>query len=220
MVEQRKRLGGRFFGRRVNCERVPLLPAWAVAQVLDDPRKIPYLLIWKSISNGTVQEAVRIAPHNEIEGLGGLDWTGAIEIKRHNGTRNFIRTVLRPLLRNGVRVRLLICPYCQTPRRALYGWQPGGRFTNSAVTCPWQCRSCAGLRYASEGKALVFRSRWAFARLIEEQFGCRSPRPEPWYPHVFTSPEDAADAGLSLYIELQHSRQGVNPEGIVQKPRR
>jgi hypothetical protein len=37
----RHRRGGRFFGRRVNCELVPSLPVWVVARVLDDPRKIP-----------------------------------------------------------------------------------------------------------------------------------------------------------------------------------
>jgi len=38
------RCGGRFFGRRVNCEQVPVLPAWAVAQMLDDPRKMIFEL--------------------------------------------------------------------------------------------------------------------------------------------------------------------------------
>src|SRR5215470_12334291 len=97
----KERRGGRFFGRRVNCEYVPLLPSWAVAQMLDDARKIPYLLIWKSEYDGEIKEAVRIAPHYETPGLGGLDWTGAVEVKRHDGTRNFIRTLLRPLPRNG-----------------------------------------------------------------------------------------------------------------------
>jgi hypothetical protein len=41
----------------VNCELVPFLPAGAVAWVLDDPRKIPYLLIWKSSSDDSVKEA-------------------------------------------------------------------------------------------------------------------------------------------------------------------
>jgi hypothetical protein len=61
---------GRFFGRRVNCEQVPLLPARVVAWMLDDTRKIPYLLIWKSRSDGTVKEAARIAPYYEAAGPG------------------------------------------------------------------------------------------------------------------------------------------------------
>ena len=106
----RHRNEGRFFGRRVNCEQVPLLPARVVAWMLDDTRKIPYLLIWKSHSDGTVKEAARIAPYYEAAGRGGPDWTGAFEIKRHDGSRDFIRTLLRTLPRNRGRVRLLICP--------------------------------------------------------------------------------------------------------------
>jgi hypothetical protein len=192
----RDRRGGRFFGRRVNCEYVPLLPAWSVRRVLDDPRKIPYLFVWKSRTDGTVQEAVRVAPHKEIEGLGGLDWTDAVEIKRPDETRNFIRTLLRPLPRNSGKERLLICPFCKIPRRGLYGWEPGGQFTTSAVQSPWGCWKCNRLRYASEGGALVLRSHWAFARLIEQHFGGRSPRPESWLPYLFTSPEEAVEAGL------------------------
>jgi hypothetical protein len=195
MVEQQKRHGGRFFGRRVNCEGIPLLPAWAVAWMLDDPRKIPYLLIWKSEYDGAIKEAVRIA--REISHGPPFDLTGWIQIKRHDGTSSFVRPVLCPLPRNGGSVRLLTCPCCLTPRRALYGWRPGGQYTSSAVTCSWQCRSCAGLRYASEGGALSIRGRGAFARMLTAAYGPgRSPRPEPWYPYVFKSPEEAAEAGV------------------------
>src|ERR1700674_5737021 len=93
----RTRYGGRFFGRRVNCEQVPLLPAWAVAQVLDDPQKVPYLLVWKS-SDDTVQEAVHVAPHRE---------PGLVEIRRHDGTNNLIRAISRQLPRNGGSARVL-----------------------------------------------------------------------------------------------------------------
>lgn len=198
----KNRRTGRFFGRRVNCEQVPLLPAGAVARMLDDPRKIPYLLVWKSRSDDTVQEAVRVAPHKEIESLGELDWTGSIEIERHDGTRNFIRTVLRLLPRNGGRVRLLVCPYCQIPRRALYGWEPGGQYTTSAQRSQWKCRSCAGLHYASEGEALVLRARGVLSRMIDAAYGpCRSERPEPWLPYVFASPTDAVAAGFTRLSE-------------------
>ena len=154
MYEQ-MRNGGRFFGRRVNCERVPLLPALVVAQVLDDPQKIPYLLVWKNRSDETVQEAVHIAPHSE---------TGAVEIIRRDGTSNFIRTASQPLPRNGGSARLLICPYCQIPRRGLYAWEPGGAFTTSVVRSDWGCRACNKLRYASEGGALVVRGRGVFRK--------------------------------------------------------
>ncbi len=191
------RRGGRFFGRRVNCEQAPLLPAGAVARMLDDPRKIPYLLVWKSPSDGTVQEAVRVAAEVAPDPLPRE--TGWVEVKRADGWCSFIRTVLNPLPRHRGKARLLVCSYCQAPRRGLYGWTPGGRFTSSVQQTHWRCRVCAGLRYASEGGALVLRSRWAFARLIEQRFGhCRSPRPEPWLPYVFTFPIDAALEGLCM----------------------
>ena len=186
----RNRYEGRFFGRRVNCERVPLLPAAAVRHVLDDPRKIPYLLIWKDDSHGQIKEAVRLLPYSEPN---GLDWTGWIEIKRADGTRNMIRTVERPLPKTGGKTRLLVCPVCHEPRRALYGWEPGGQWTTSARRSSWQCRSCAGLRYASEGGALLIRDRGFIGRM----FGVgRRDRPQPWYPYVFSSPQQAADSGF------------------------
>jgi hypothetical protein len=194
-VDRRNQLNGRFFGRRVNCEQVPMLPAYVAREVLDDPRKIPCLLVWRSPYDGGIREAARIAPHQERAGLGGLDWTGAFEIKRHDGTRNFIRTLLCPLPRNGGRVRLLICPYCQIPRRGLYGWEAGGEFINSVQRSSWKCRRCGGLRYSSEGGALILRSRCARLRSLAA-FPCRAPRREPWLPYVFASPMDAVAAGF------------------------
>jgi len=201
----RYRCGGRFFGRRVNCEDVPLLPARIVQLFLGDPRNIPYLLVWRSPRDGTIQEAVRIS--RERGGLTPFIWTGWVEIKRPDGTRAVFRTVQGELPRNGGKVQLLACPACGHPRRALYGWRPGGRYTTSVESSPrWECRGCVRLRYASEGGALAHRSRSTFVRLIEQQFGSlRSPRPEPWLPHVFTSPADAAEAESSL-LHLRHTK--------------
>ena len=193
------RCEGRFFGRRVNCEHVPSLPAWAVAWVLDDPRKIPYLLVWRSRSDGTARDAVRIASYSEPPGSLLIDWTGWVEVRRTDGTRSLIRTVTRMLPRNGGKTRLLICPYCNLPRRALYGREADhwGRYSTSARICSWQCRACAELRYESEGGGLVHRDRGALFRMFGAVYGpCRSERTEPWYPYVFTSPQQAADVGL------------------------
>jgi hypothetical protein len=176
------------FGRRVNCEQVPLLPASVVAWILDDSEEVPCVLVWKD-SSGTVQESVHVAPDAEI---------GAVEIKRGDGTPEIIDTLLRPLPRNGGSVRLLICPYCQTPRRGLYGWEPGGRFTSSAVRSSWGCRACNHLRYASEGGALVHRGRGRLGRMLEATFGrSRSERPKPWYPEIFRV---ARQSGTSLTV--------------------
>ena len=193
----RYRRGGRFFGRRVDCEYVPLLPARAVRRVLEDPRKIPYLLIWKSYRDGEVKEAVCIAPYSEPPDSFPFDWNGWVQIKRPGGERTLVSTVLHALPRNGGKVRLLVCPFCQLLRKALYGWEAGGQFTTSARRLDWTCRSCSGLRYSSEGGGLVFRGRGAFFRALEMQFGSsRADRPVPWYPYVFSSPADAVAAGL------------------------
>ena len=49
------------------------------------------------------------------------------------------------------------------------------------------------LRYASEGGALLIRPRGTLGLV----FGTvHSPRPEPWLPCVFTSTEEAAEAGV------------------------
>ena len=188
------RRGGRFFGRRVTCERVPALPASAVRRVLDDPRKIPHLLVWRSSQDGLIKEAVRIIRLCPPPCLPEAD---SIEVKRTDGSVCHLRVLKRPLPRNAGYDVLLACPRCCSLRRALYGWEAGGQYTNSAQTSLWQCRPCAGLRYASEGGALVLRSRWAFFRTLEAAYGrSRSPRPEPWEPYVFTSPEEAAKAGV------------------------
>src|SRR5260370_18115120 len=51
-----------FHGFRANCEQVPMLPAWAVRWIWDDPRHIPYLLAWKSRRGDKVKEAVPVMP--------------------------------------------------------------------------------------------------------------------------------------------------------------
>jgi hypothetical protein len=186
----RYRCAGRFYGRRVNCENVPLLPAWAVRWVLSDPRMIPYLLLWQSPWDGEVKEAVRVAAYSEP---GPCDWTGWVEIKRANGTHTLVRTVQRPLPRRAGKALLMICPYCHSARRALYGWQLNLMRARSFFGGQWQCRACAGLRYASEGGALLIRSRGIIGRLLGVG---RSDRPEPWFPYVFTDPCQAAEIAI------------------------
>ncbi len=137
-----------------------------------------------------------MAAYSEPPGPLRLDWTGWVEIKRSKETRSLIRTIERPLPRNGGKARFMVCPYCHRPRRALYGWEANRTRTHSAFVAPWQCRSCAGLRYSSEGGALRLP-------LLPRSFGPEryllagnAPRPEPWLPLVFTSPEQAAKAGV------------------------
>jgi hypothetical protein len=129
---------GRFDGLRVDCEQVPLLPAWAVAWVLDDPRKIPYFLIWKRPEDSSAREVVRVSPYCERPNQ-DVNGPGCTEIKRPDGTRDLIRTLLKPLPRDGGEARLLVCPRCQSPRRGLYGWEQGGPNTASVTRSFWGC---------------------------------------------------------------------------------
>jgi hypothetical protein len=57
MVKQRR--GGRFFGPRIDCEQVPLLPVGIVRRILSDPQRCRYLLIWKIPWNGAIEQTVR-----------------------------------------------------------------------------------------------------------------------------------------------------------------
>jgi hypothetical protein len=194
----RYRCRGRFYGRRANCERVPMLPASAVREVLDDPRKIPYLLVWKNDA-GEIKEAVRVLCLGPPPYLPTAD---SIEIKRIDGSVVHVRAIKRPLPRNGGCTILLACPFCCSLHRALYGWEPGGKYTSSAQTCSWQCRKCASLRYASEGGALVLRSRCAILRPLSD---LSAPRPEPWFPYIFSSPADAVAAGFVTFNAIERS---------------
>jgi hypothetical protein len=182
MIGQRRRQirrnSGRFYGFRVNCENVPILPAWLVRKVWDDPRRIPYLLLWKGEWDGELKDAVRLVCHPE-EPLS--DW---VEIKRTNGSVIRIYLVWRPLTHGGGRGLFLRCWSCGGLCRALYGYRVGndGRFYRVQLA-DWQCRECAGLRYSSEGGYLRPRGMFgAFGSL---------PRPRLWLPYVFTSPDDA-----------------------------
>jgi hypothetical protein len=98
---------------------------------------------------------------------------------------DILRAIWRPLPKNGADDLLLVCPYCDIPRRYLYGWEAAGTFTNSAESSRWLCRSFARLYYSSEGGRLrpsvMFRA-----------FG-NYPRPQSWLPYVFTDIDQAIE---------------------------
>jgi hypothetical protein len=190
-VERRKQARGwhqHFIGpwARLNCESIPVIPAWLVRSNLDDPRRIPYLLVWKDERHGgEIKEAVRLARYE-----GDANY---VELKRTDGDYTVLRTVWRMLPRNGGRTLLLHCFYCNTPRRHVYGWEwdSWSGWSNMVRSISWRCRSCARLRYSSEGGYLrpgaLFRP---FGNL---------PRPEQWLPYVFMSPRHAIEAGVSIF---------------------
>jgi len=190
-VEQRKQGRGwhqHFIGSwaRFNCEEMPVIPAWLVRSCLNDLRGIPYLLVWKGVRDGKIKEAVRLA-HFIACGREGNDY---VELKRTDGSTTVLRIVWQTLPRNGGRALFLLCPCCETPRRYVYGWEWDNfsGLSNRVRNVSWRCRRCARLRYSSEGGYLrpgvMFR---AFGNL---------PRPESWLPYVFTSVEEAAEAGV------------------------
>jgi hypothetical protein len=188
-VEQRKQARGwhqHFIGSwaRLNCENMPVLPAWLVRANLDDPRRIPYLFVWKRESDGKIMEVVRLARYEGDDNY--------VDIKRTNGDYTVLRIVWRMLPRNGGRALLLHCFLCNTPRRHVYGWEwdSFSGWSNRVRSISWRCRSCARLRYSSEGGALVSRGG-PISRLL--RMPCpdmRHPRPEPWLPYVFESIDD------------------------------
>jgi hypothetical protein len=184
----RRGWNGRYLGFRINCEQVPMLPAWIVQRVWDDPRRIPYLLVWKGRRGGDVKEAVRVARFIAQTNLPEAD---SVRVQRADGSTVPVYLAWR-WQPHGGRSLLLRCWQCQRPSRALYGYKVGndGRFYK-AVMADWQCRRCAGLRYSSEGRALLF-SGGTLSRLFGEPVGpVSSPRPEPWLPFVFTDLDDA-----------------------------
>jgi hypothetical protein len=176
---------------------MPVIPAGIARSNLEDPRKIPYLLVWRDERNGKIKEAVRLTRHVDSHDSQATD--NFVELKRTDGSLTILRFVWRMLPRNGGRALLLICSYCKTPRRHVYGWEwdSVSGWSNRVRSISWRCRSCARLRYSSEGgylcPGITFR-------------GCRKlPRPALWLPYVFTSPQDSADAGLDKQEKLRES---------------
>lgn len=148
----------------------------------NDPRGIPYLLVWKDERDSQIKEAVRLARYVDPRDSAA---THHVELKRTDGSLTILPTVWRMLPRHGGRALLLVCSCCGVPRRHIYGWE-WDRFSgrsNRVRRIAWKCRSCAGLCYSSEGGYLrpgrLFR---AFGNL---------PRPESWFPYVFTSLDDS-----------------------------
>jgi hypothetical protein len=79
--------------------------------MLDDPRNVPYLMIWLDEDSGKIIEPVRIAPFTAMQDE--IPWAKCVEIKRADGRTNRVLTIERLLPRNGGKARLVICPQCQ-----------------------------------------------------------------------------------------------------------
>src|SRR5258708_38563663 len=91
---------------------MPVIPAWLVRSNLNDPRRIPYLLVWKEERHdGRIMEAVRLEryeiPHCPYEN---------VELKRTDESATVLRLVWRMLPRNGGGATLLSFPPPANPR--------------------------------------------------------------------------------------------------------
>ncbi len=90
MEQRRKQARGwhqHFIGSwaRLNCENMPVIPAWLVRSNLNDPRRIPYLLVWKDERHdGEIKEAVRLARYVEPSNSRVAD--NYVELKRADGS--------------------------------------------------------------------------------------------------------------------------------------
>jgi hypothetical protein len=78
---------------------MPVIPAWLVQSNLDDPRNIPYLLVWKDARDGEIMEAVRLTDFTAC----GREANDYVELKRTDGSATVLRIVWRILPRNGGR---------------------------------------------------------------------------------------------------------------------
>ena len=87
---------------------------------------------------------------------------------------------------------LLRCWQCRKPYRALYGVRVD---RGEVKQTDWQCRTCAGLRYSSEGGALLMNGTVLTRLLSQPLDSLRFPGPEKWLPHIFPSFEAAVAAG-------------------------
>jgi hypothetical protein len=201
---------GRFHGVRTNCEFVPCLPARVVAAYIADPREVPYLLVWNDRQSPIERMASEMPAWRPMQAArlgssrflpvetGDSHW---VELRQLDGQCADLQFVHRPMPRGAGSALLLVCSWCGTPKRAVYG---RAAFVPNAGH--WVCRICAGLRYASEGSALIFRSRWAVAKSLS---GLRLfPRPAVWNPIVFTSPLRALELGVvrSAADNSRHSK--------------
>lgn len=181
---------GRFYGRRVDVEDVPRLPAYVARYVLEDRRARPYLVVWTD----------RVFGQGERVGL-------ALRAEPRDGDR--VRLVAPHMDETAGTVRVPIpggrtallwrCPTCGVARRFLYvhrltPW--GFRFGDLG------CARCNRLRWNSQGRFLGRVGRAV-------RGGQRLPLPRrTWEPAaVVSSPAvlEEIDPGLAALLCAPHT---------------
>ena len=184
---------GHFLGfwARLNCERTCQSSPHGLCEAISTIRgESP--ICWSGKMNATARSKRRCG----WRFVGTFD--DYVELKRTDESTTVLPIVWRMLPRNGGRALFLLCPHCDMPRRHVYGWE-WNRFSgrsNVVMSVSWRCRSCVRLRYSSEGGYLRPSGLGRLGQLgvMLRAFG-NLPRPESWLPYVFTSREEAAEAG-------------------------
>jgi hypothetical protein len=169
---QSRSADGHFKGpRRINVESVPRLPIFPVRWMLDDRRRLPYLVLWTSPIDDSFVLALRLET---------LEDGKAVRVSPPAGGFFVVRLVNRSMPRQRGTALLFKCPWCGHPRRHLYRRT---RVQDKLVAYQGPlCRACAGLRWASHG-AYQSVVRRAFLSALGFESGTRAPYPRhPWDP--------------------------------------
>src|SRR5262249_29779106 len=117
-----------------------------------------------------IREALRVVTASE----------NSIEVKGHDG-RHQRMGLQRVGLPHGGTALLFVCSGCSKACRHLYGWS---KYPDRVLRSLWQCRTCAGLSYRSEG---------CYVPMMFRVFGRGIVRAEPWDPLVFSNPAQATE---------------------------
>jgi len=156
----------------------------------------------------TPQEHPRRDPY-----LGSPHWY--VELKRTDSSTTVLLIVWRMLPRNGGRALFLLCPFCNTPRRHVYGWERDSvaGWSNGVRQISWRCRSCARLRYSSEGGYLrpACGRLGQLGALLRASWG-NLPRPASWLPYVLPSIDDPR---LDELLGYSHYPRPSSDRGLV-----
>lgn len=177
---ERRGYHGYFVGERarINCEAVPVLPARLVRNLFDEQKS--YLLEWRSpFGEQKIFDSVTITFHRTPHDY--------IDLLRHtHGPDAVVKIIWRAQPRSRGYVLSLACPGCSASKFFLYGaeWDKFSGRSNRVRFIGWLCRTCAHLRYSSEGNGLLIRGG-PLSKLIGMYVPDeRHERPALWLPEV------------------------------------
>lgn len=177
VAERARRDDGRFTGPRVNVDKVPRLPTFPARWALEDPRRRPYLVFWRS-SDGGQAPALKLTV-----GEGG----DTVVLTMPTGMIYRLGIRRRPLPRGKGTALFYLCPRCEEPRRHLYLWIRAG--AEAVDYFGLRCRQCAKLLFRSQGRYIqtLLRDLLAatFGRPVPPRYILGN---TPWDPGAVSDP--------------------------------